>query len=58
MNADELGSVVEWATHHRQQFHLPARERGRYIMLPFTNEVGIVHAPKAQAVAVLAPLQQ
>ncbi|WP_040785467.1 hypothetical protein [Nocardia pneumoniae] len=58
MNIEELESVVEWAAYYRQQFHLPAEERGGYVMLPVTNKVGIVHMPKTRAAAVLASLQQ
>ncbi|MGY2123997.1 hypothetical protein ACW9HJ_21330 [Nocardia gipuzkoensis] len=58
MNIEETESVVEWAEYYRQQFHLPTEERGGYVMLPVTNEVGIVHMPKARAAAVHTSLQQ
>ncbi|MEV5837514.1 hypothetical protein [Nocardia sp. NPDC052112] len=52
----ELESVVDWADYYRQQFHLPAEERGGYVMLPVTNHLGIVHMPKPVAEKVRVSL--
>jgi hypothetical protein len=57
VNLEERQSVVEWAGYYRQQFHLPAEERGGYVMLPVTNKLGIVHMPKHLADRVQASLR-
>ncbi|WP_433713469.1 hypothetical protein ACQP2U_04140 [Nocardia sp. CA-084685] len=49
VDTEGLENVVDWADYYRQQFHLPAEERGGYVMLPVTNHLGIVHIPKLLA---------
>ncbi|MET8877461.1 hypothetical protein [Nocardia sp. NPDC004604] len=58
MNIEEVRTVLDWVAYYRQQFHLPAEERGGYVMLPVTNAVGIVHVPKLFAEKLLAALRQ
>lgn len=58
MDTEELESVVDWADYYRQQFHLPAEERGGYVMLPVTNHLGIIHMPKLLAEKVRNSLVQ
>lgn len=49
---DERETVTDWAKYYREQFHLPADERGGYVMLSVTNRIGIVHAPEPLAARV------
>ncbi|WP_433757305.1 hypothetical protein [Nocardia sp. CA-135398] len=58
MDTEELESVVDWADYYRRQFHLPAEERGGYVMLPVTNHLGIIHMPKLLAEKVRVSLVQ
>ncbi|MEV0337709.1 hypothetical protein AB0H49_01640 [Nocardia sp. NPDC050713] len=57
MNIESVESAVGWAAYYRQRFYLPAEERGGYVMLPVTNEVGFVHLPQPHAERVLAALR-
>ncbi|MGY4103375.1 hypothetical protein ACW2Q0_28010 [Nocardia sp. R16R-3T] len=56
MESEELENVVDWADYYRQQFHLPAEVRGGYVMLPVTNQLGIIHIPKLLAEKVRVSL--
>lgn len=58
MHIDELETVADWAAYYRQQFHLPAEERGGYVMLSVTNSLGIVHMPRSLADRVATLLRQ
>ncbi|TLG18041.1 hypothetical protein FEK35_02715 [Nocardia cyriacigeorgica] len=58
MHIDELETAPEWAAYYRQQFHLPAVDRGGYVMLPVTNSLGIVHMPASLADRVATLLRQ
>ncbi|WP_330232793.1 hypothetical protein OHA40_10130 [Nocardia sp. NBC_00508] len=58
MSIEEFSAVADWVDYYRRQFHLPAEERGGYVMLPVTNTVGIVHMPKSAAQRVLDSLRE
>ncbi|MBF6437427.1 hypothetical protein [Nocardia cyriacigeorgica] len=57
MNSNELEAVHAWAAYYRQQFHLPAEERGGYVLLPVTHTVGIVHVPMVLADRVMGSMR-
>lgn len=58
MDIEELESVSNWVGYYRGQFQLPVEERGGYVMLPVTNQVGVVHIPRRIAGRVLQSLLQ
>lgn len=58
MNINERETVIDWAEYYRQQHHLPADERGGYVMLSVTNRLGIVHAPEPLAARVHESLRR
>ncbi|WP_454198444.1 hypothetical protein [Nocardia sp. Marseille-Q1738] len=58
MSIEEVSTVADWVDFYRRQFHLPAQERGGYVMLPVTSTVGIVHMPKLVAQQVSDALRE
>ncbi|MFE3262017.1 hypothetical protein ACFXPS_18590 [Nocardia sp. NPDC059091] len=58
MNADRLRTVEDWVSHYRHEFGLPVIERGGFVMLPVTAQIGVVHLPVARAEMVRGALQQ
>ncbi|AYF75965.1 hypothetical protein D7D52_21360 [Nocardia yunnanensis] len=58
MNADKLRTVEDWVSYYRQEFGLPVIERGGFVMLPVTAQVGVVHLPVARAEKVRAALHK
>ncbi|WP_433563699.1 hypothetical protein ACQP1O_41445 [Nocardia sp. CA-151230] len=58
MNADRLRTVEDWVSHYRYEFGLPVIERGGFVMLPVTAQIGVVQLPVARAEMVRGALQQ
>ncbi|MEV6068007.1 hypothetical protein AB0L82_15760 [Nocardia sp. NPDC052001] len=58
MNTDKLRTVQDWVSFYRHEFGLPVAERGGFVMLPVTAEVGVLHLPVARAEMVRTALRQ
>lgn len=58
MNADRLRTVEDWVSYYRHEFALPVIERGGFVMLPVTTQIGVVHLPVARAEMVRGALRQ
>ncbi|MFE3227384.1 hypothetical protein [Nocardia sp. NPDC059228] len=58
MNADRLRTVEDWVSYYRHEFGLPVIERGGFVMLPVTAQIGVVHLPVARAEMLRGALQQ
>ncbi|WP_067574756.1 hypothetical protein [Nocardia acidivorans] len=58
MNADKLRTVQDWVSFYRHEFGLPVAERGGFVMLPVTGEVGVLHLPVPRAEMVRSTLRQ
>ncbi|QLY34009.1 hypothetical protein H0264_00030 [Nocardia huaxiensis] len=57
MNADKLRTVEDWVSFYRHEFGLPVAERGGFVMLPVTGQIGVVHLPVARAEKVRDAMQ-